>query len=83
MTEAGRSAAPDSDRDERLRRHRRRTRFRIVGWVLVAFGAAVAVTHWVAHLGGLGGQPNLTWDVLAGYPAGLLLILFGFILVGQ
>lgn len=83
MTETIRSAAPDGDRDGRLRRYRRRARFRVVGWVLVALGAVIAVTHWLAHLGALGGEPSLTWDIVAGYPAGALLILVGFVLVGQ
>lgn len=83
MTGTGRLPAPDRDQDERLRRHRRRTRFRIVGWVLVVFGAVIAVIHWLAHLGAFGGAPDLRWDILAGYPTGALLLVVGFVLVGQ
>jgi len=61
--------------------YRRERRRRILGWVLVALGAAMAAVHMVSHLGRLkivGYQ-----DLLIGYPMAAVLVLAGFIVVGM
>ncbi len=77
------AASSANGREQRLRQYTRQRRLRVFGWVLVALGAAMGVVHWVAHLGALGGQPALGWDLAAGYPAAAILVIAGFILVGQ
>jgi len=61
--------------------YRRERRRRILGWVLVALGAAMAAVHMVSHLGRLkivGYQ-----DLLIGYPMAAVLVLAGFMVVGM
>lgn len=69
--------------DARLRAYRRKRRLVRVGQVLMALGAAIAVVHWLAHIGVFGGQPSNLVDLLAGYPAAALVFILGGILAGQ
>ena len=46
-------------------------------------GVAVALVHWLGHVGAFGGQPSGLIDAVAGYPAGALLFLLGAMLAGQ
>jgi len=66
--------------DSAFRRHRRLVR---IGQVLMAAGALVVVWHWILHLEPTGQAPSVALDIVAGYPAGGLLILIGAILAGR
>lgn len=52
------------------------------GWALVAAGAAIAVTHWIAHLGFLYDATGVT-DLAIGYPTGGLLAVLGAIVLSK
>lgn len=44
----------------------------------MVIGAAVAITHWLAHLEAFGpAQPEGWIDLVAGYPMAMLLVIFG------
>lgn len=61
--------------------HRRLVR---IGQVLMIVGVLVAATHWLAHLEAFGpGQPPGWVDLVAGYPAGVLLIVVGAVMAGR
>ncbi|WP_454852364.1 hypothetical protein [Promicromonospora soli] len=62
------------------RRHRRLVR---VGQVLMAAGALVVISHWIAHLEPYGRVPSIAEDIFIGYPTGALLILIGAIQAGR
>jgi hypothetical protein len=63
------------------KRHRRLVR---TGQVLMIVGAGVAIVHWLAHLEAFGpGQPPGWVDLVAGYPAGGLILLAGAVLAGR
>ncbi|MBE4720105.1 hypothetical protein [Pseudarthrobacter sp. AB1] len=66
--------------ESRYRRHRRLVR---IGQALMAAGALVAISHWIAHLAATGQGPSLTEDIFIGYPTGGLLILIGAVLAGR
>jgi hypothetical protein len=63
--------------------YRRKRRFRVIGWSVMSVRAAVALQHWLAHLGAFGAQPPGWIDLAAGYPMAGLLILAGAITVSQ
>ncbi|MGY4544471.1 hypothetical protein ACVWY0_004416 [Arthrobacter sp. UYNi723] len=69
-----------ADPESRYRRHRRFVR---IGQVLMAAGALVAISHWIAHLAATGQGPSITQDIFIGYPTGAVLILIGAILAGR
>jgi len=75
-------AEPKPDDPQRSwRLHRRLVR---TGQAMMIVGAGVAVSHWLAHIETFGpGQPPGWLDLVAGYPTGGLLILFGAILAGR
>lgn len=62
------------------RRHRRLVR---IGQVLMAAGALVAISHWIAHLAPTGQGPSITEDIFIGYPTGGVLILIGAVIAGR
>ena len=65
-------------------RGRRRLIWLRTGQALMLIGAAVATTHWLAHLDALGpGQPPGRLDLAAGYPTGLLLLVVGAIVASR
>jgi len=78
-------AATSSERREAERREQSRRKHRLtrIGQVLMAVGALVGLTHWLAHLGAFGGQPSSLVDLLLGYPTAGLLILVGVVAAGQ
>ncbi|AOT04682.1 hypothetical protein [Arthrobacter sp. U41] len=69
-----------ADAESGYRRHRRFVR---IGQVLMAAGALVAISHWIAHLAATGQGPSLTEDIFIGYPTGGVLILIGAVLAGR
>ena len=70
--------------NEAQRKYRRRRRFLRTGQALMVVGALIAISHWLAHLEAFGpGQPPGWLDLVAGYPAGGLLIVVGAILAGK
>jgi len=71
---------PADDSDARYRRHRRLVR---IGQVLMAAGALVAISHWIAHLAATGQGPSITEDIFIGYPTGGVLLLIGAVLAGR
>jgi hypothetical protein len=71
---------PADDSSSHHRRHRRLVR---IGQVLMAAGALVAISHWIAHLAPTGQGPSTAEDIFIGYPAGGLLILIGAIVAGR
>ena len=71
---------PAADSESHYRRHRRLVR---IGQVLMAAGALVAISHWIAHLAATGQGPSITEDIFVGYPTGGVLILIGAILAGR
>ena len=68
---------------ERLKAYLRKRRLVRLGQVLMALGAAVAVVHWLAHIGTFGGQPSGVVDLVAGYPVAAVIFLVGAIFAGQ
>ncbi|MDO5865014.1 MULTISPECIES: hypothetical protein [Paenarthrobacter] len=70
----------ETDAESRHRRHRRLVR---IGQVLMAAGALVAISHWIAHLAATGQGPRITEDIFIGYPTGGLLLLFGAVIAGR
>ena len=54
-----------------------------IGQVLMAAGALVAISHWIAHLAATGQGPSITEDIFIGYPTGGLLLLFGAVIAGR
>lgn len=69
---------------ERIReKYRRRRRFVRFGQVIMLAGLLIAFQHWLAHLGVFGAQPPLWLDVVAGYPAGALILVIGAIVAGR
>ncbi|WP_427136258.1 hypothetical protein [Pseudarthrobacter sp. S9] len=69
-----------ADAESRYRLHRRLLR---TGQALMAAGALVAISHWIAHLAATGQGPSLTEDIFIDYPTGALLILIGAVLAGR
>ncbi|WP_346960490.1 hypothetical protein [uncultured Arthrobacter sp.] len=69
-----------ADAGSRYRRHRLFVR---LGQVLMAAGALVAISHWIAHLAPTGQGPGITEDIFIGYPTGGVLILLGAIIAGR
>lgn len=70
-----------ADLERRWRRHRILVR---LGQILMIAGALVAAIHWLAHLEAFGpGQPPGWVDLVAGYPAGVVLLVIGAILAGR
>lgn len=70
-------------RDETPFWQRRRTRVRL-GQIVMLIGAGVAVVHWLAHLGAFGDEQPPGWvDLVAGYPAGAVLVVIGAIIAGS
>ena len=58
-------------------------RRRFFGWALVGVGVAVAVSHWVQHLG-VWALMSPGWsDLLIGYPTGGLLAVAGAIVLSK
>lgn len=70
-------------REQRQHLHLLRRRKHIIGWVVVALGGVIGVIHWLGHLGAFGSPPSTLADLVAGYPAAGVLIVIGFVLVGQ
>ncbi|PVZ60880.1 hypothetical protein [Arthrobacter sp. H-02-3] len=70
----------EADSESNYRRHRQLVR---IGQILMAAGALVAISHWIAHLAPAGQGPSITQDIFLGYPAGGLLILIGAVLAGR
>ena len=57
---------------------------RILGGVLIALGVVVVFTHVFVHLGNIQWLPTQgLQDLLTGYPAGGLLIVLGFVVLGR
>ncbi|MET3948313.1 hypothetical protein ABIB49_003034 [Arthrobacter sp. UYCu512] len=71
---------PAADPASCYRRHRRLVR---IGQVLMAAGALVAISHWIAHLAPTGQGPGITEDIFIGYPTGGVLILIGAVIAGR
>jgi hypothetical protein len=47
-------------------------------------GAAVGITHWLAHLEAFGpAQPEGWVDLAAGYPAAALLVILGAVVASR
>lgn len=69
-----------ADSESNYRRHRRLVR---IGQILMAAGALVAISHWIAHLEPSGQGPSITADIFIGYPTGGVLILIGAVLAGR
>ncbi|MBI5161225.1 MAG: hypothetical protein HY996_07420 [Micrococcales bacterium] len=70
-------------RDETPFWRRRRTRVRL-GQVVMLIGAAVAAVHWLAHLGAFGDEQPPGWvDLVAGYPAGAVLVVIGAVIASS
>lgn len=70
---------PNDDAAKSYRRNRRLIR---IGQTIMAAGALVALSHWIAHITVNGGPPVIQ-DLLIGYPTGAGLILVGAIMAGQ
>lgn len=68
---AGRTNPPD-------RRWRR-----LLGVTVLILGAAIGVSHWLAHVGIFGQQPPSWMDLAIGYPTAALLLAAGGIILGQ
>lgn len=71
---------PPRDSAANYRRHRRIVR---LGQAIMAAGALVAISHWIAHLQPPEQGPGITEDIFIGYPTGALLFLIGAILAGR
>lgn len=71
---------PAAGSESHYRRHRRLVR---IGQVLMAAGALVAISHWIAHLTPTGQGPSTAEDIFIGYPTGGVLILIGAIVAGR
>lgn len=69
--------------DDPAKSYRRHRRFVRIGQVLMAAGALVAISHWIAHLEPYGRAPSIAEDIFIGYPTGALLIMIGAILAGR
>ena len=69
--------------NERRAAAARRRRTLRAGQLLMAVGLAIAVIHWLAHLGAFGGPPSGVADLLVGYPTGGLLFLAGAVAAGR
>lgn len=54
---------------------------RWTGYVLIASGALVAVSHLATHANAFGLRPTALEDVLVGYPAAFVLAIFGAMLL--
>lgn len=81
MNAKDKKAPPAYDAERSWRLHRRLVR---LGQALMLAGAVVALTHWFAHLEAFGpGQPPGWLDLVAGYPTGGALIVFGAVLAGR
>ena len=81
-SENHRKMAEQQKPEERRLRRRRRLLLR-GGQALLAAGAVVGVSHWLAHLGTFGGQPSGWTDLAIGYPTAGVLLIGGAIAVGQ
>jgi hypothetical protein len=57
-------------------------RRRFFGWSLVALGALIGVTHWLAHLGVLYEDTGL-YDLTIGYPTAALFGVAGAIVLSK
>lgn len=66
-----------------VKSYRRHRRFVRTGQVLMAAGALVAISHWVAHLEPYGRAPSIAEDIFIGYPTGAALLMIGAILAGR
>lgn len=78
----------DRERRARQRQVNRQLRVwtpqRIMGWLLMAAGVAVAVVHWLAHMGWRPIPLSMGWqDLAVGYPAAALLAIAAAIVLGQ
>ena len=62
-------------------RHRQQRKGLAIG--LMILGGLVIVAHWVAHAGAFGLGATGLEDLVAGYPAGAVLILIGAIAYGR
>lgn len=58
-------------------------RRRFFGWALVVVGVAVAVSHWIQHLGAWELMSPGWSDLLIGYPTGGLLAVAGAIVLSK
>lgn len=74
-----RSSPSNDDAANRYRRTRRLVRS---GQAMMALGALVALSHWMAHIAMKGGPPGIQ-DLLVGYPTAGILIVVGAIMAGQ
>lgn len=62
-------------------RHRRLV---LIGKVLMGLGGGIALVHWLTHLEVFGPtQPPLWLDLVAGYPAGAVVFIFGAMMAGR
>ena len=92
MKRRNRRAAARNPEDRAARERRRQvnrqlrvwTPRRVAGWVVAVVAMAVALVHWVAHIGyrpiplTMGAQ-----DLFVGYPAAALLGVVAVIILGQ
>ena len=93
MTRSNRRRAAARCPEDRAARERQRqvnrqlrvwTPRRVLGWVVAADAIAVALVHWVAHIGyrpmplTMGAQ-----DLFVGYPAAALLGVVAVVILGQ
>ncbi|MEO6200754.1 MAG: hypothetical protein ABIX44_06270 [Cryobacterium sp.] len=75
---------PQSAADEARRKYRHGRIYLRTGQLLMIVGALIAVVHWLAHIEAFGpAQPAVWLDVVAGYPAGAVLLIAGAILAGK
>ncbi len=68
---------------ERRARYQKKRRIIRTGQVLMAAGALMALIHLLAHWGAFSGQPSNLVDLVAGYPAAVLIVFVGAVAAGQ
>lgn len=56
---------------------------RTIGWVLVALGIVVGVSHWLTHLGAWDFASQGIEDLIAGYPMAALLGIGGAVVLSR
>ncbi len=81
-TENHRKMTEQTTQEQRRARRRRRLLLR-GGQVALLAGAAVGVSHWLAHVGAFGSQPPGWMDLAIGYPTAAVLLIGGAVSVGQ
>lgn len=70
---------PGSDAAKDYRHHRLLVR---MGQAIIAVGALVGLSHWIAHVVMTGGPPGIQ-DLFIGYPTAAVLMIVGAVLAGR